>query len=479
MHICIFTAIFNLKFFSLHPQGALGECRSNQPSSLSTDPLFMPSASMGFAKQPGHIAANPDNPLYSCHSHESAVYAEVDERDVDGSDQKQKKKKKRRQKDGGSYEHLEVRGQLEMEENTSPSEGFYHRIDPRRDKGGGGWDDQLGRNRGRGKRGKSRKKLPEEWGVTAESFIPTSEATSQIMEEVINQGDLNPYKKEVHSDGGLFSQHLSEDCFPTTGEGISPLALGSELKATAAPFTLPFPTKTTPVGPFPIAPSSSESFDILVDPENASLGLTEQPFYSPSFSKTKEAGGNIVDPSSLYLESSLQDMSESDTSAFSSASKTSLGHSPPVEVFASGPHLSFSDASWQESFDFIDIGASGQSLPSGLSFNTPSPAPLRSPKTTAPEFQSKHKNAAQKQSQKSPVLCSPTSDMSSTPPEAKTLSPQTSNIIAPPSPQSVSTLSVSGSGLNPTAKPFFPSFADPMEYLDVMPEVVPIMKGWF
>lgn len=438
----------------------------------------MPSVSMGFAKQPGYIAASPDNPLYSCHSHESAVYAELDERDVDGSDQKHTKKKKRRQKDGGSYEHFEARGQLEMEENASPSDGFYHRIDPRKDKGGGGWEDQLGRNRGRGKRGKSRKKLPEEWGVTAESFIPASEAASQITEEVmINQGDLNQnsYKKEVHSEEGSFSQHLSEDCFPTTAGGISPLALGSELKATAAPFTLPFPTKTTPPGSFPMAPSSSDSFDILVDSEDASLGHTKQPFYSPSFSKTKEASGDIVDPTSLYLESSIQDMSESDTSAFSSASKTSLGHSPPVNMFASGPHLSFSDASWQESFDFSSLGAPGQSLPSGLSFNTPSPAPLRSPKTTAPEFQPKHKNAVQKQSQISPVR-SPSSVLSSTPPEAKT-SPQTFDVIAPPSPQSVSTLSVSGSGLNPTAKPFFPSFADPVEYLEVMPEVVPIMKG--
>ncbi|XP_037829109.1 titin homolog isoform X2 [Kryptolebias marmoratus] len=469
-------------------EGALGESWSNQTGCLSTDPLFMPSVSMSFAKQPGHIAASPDNPLYSCHSHESAVYVGGDERFVDGSDQKLKKKKKRQQKDEGSYEHLESRGQLDKEENAYPSEEFYQRIDPRRDKGGGGWENQFGRRGGQGKRGKNRKKLPEEWAVMAESFISSSEASSQITEKALmNQGDIsqNPCKKEVPSEKGLFSQHLSGDGFPTTTGVSSPLTLGSELNATAAPFTLPLPTKTI-LGSFPKTPSSGDLADILTEPENVSFGHSKQAFYSPCFLKTKEVGGNIVDHTSLYPECSIDGMSEEDTSAFSSSPKTS--RAPTEDVLASGPPLSSSDVSWllndsqmssnNEIFYFSDVGASGQSLSLGLSFNSPSPVPLRSPKTTAQEYQPKPKDAksVQKQSKKSPILCLPSSDRSSTSPEAKTLASQTSTITASSSAPPVSTLSVSGSGLNPTAKPFFPSFADPMEYLDVMPPVVSIMK---
>ncbi|XP_026219823.1 uncharacterized protein LOC113164651 [Anabas testudineus] len=168
--------------------GALGNCWPDQASCLPTDLPFTPSVATVISRHAGNLAASPEDPPDSWPSRESTSCAGGDEREGDASERKQKKKKKRRQKDEGSYEHVESRGHSEMQvqgENTPPAEEFYHRIGPRRDKGDGGWEDQLGKSGGRGKRAKSRKKLPEEWAVAAEPFVSSPAATSQVTEEVM------------------------------------------------------------------------------------------------------------------------------------------------------------------------------------------------------------------------------------------------------------------------------------------------------
>ncbi|XP_051796762.1 microtubule-associated protein 4 isoform X3 [Acanthochromis polyacanthus] len=487
--------------------GALGDCWPDQADCLSSDLPFTPSVSSVISRHASNLAASPDEAPDSWPSRESAAYAGGDERDGEGSDRKQKKKKKRRQKDEGSYEHVESRGHGEMQalgENTPPAEEFYHRIGPRRDRGEGGWEEQLGKSGGRGKRGKNRKKLPEEWGVMAEPFIPSSAAASQITEEVMmDLGgaahvhleadlDISPWKKEMYSGEGLIPAPLSEDLFSTTVATISPLVLNSELKATAAPFTMPSTNNSTTLGSFNVAPPSEDPFDLLMDTENTSLGHSNQPFSPPFSPENEAAGGDMVDSgmfdnTSSLQESCIQGLPGGDTSAFSPDSQASPGLSPKGEVLASAPPLSPSDASWllndsnmssnSELFDFSDMSTSGHPLPLGLSFDTPSPAPLRSPKTTAQEFQPKeHKDAksAQKQSKKSRSSSSSSSVKSPTSPEAKKFSPQTSTVTTPSSPPSVNALGPPGSGLNPAAKPFFPSFADPNEEPTVVPQVVPI-----
>uniref|UniRef100_A0A3B5A214 Microtubule-associated protein n=1 Tax=Stegastes partitus TaxID=144197 RepID=A0A3B5A214_9TELE len=495
--------------------GALGDCWPDQAGCLSTDLPFTPSVSTVISRHASNLAASPDEAPDSWPGRESAAYAGGDERDGEGSDRKQKKKKKRRQKDEGSFEHLESRGHGEMQalgENTPPAEEFYHRIGPRRDRGEGGWEEQLGKSGGRGKRGKNRKKLPEEWGVMAEPFVPSSAATSQITEEALMDlgsaaqanldasladMDTSPWKKEVYSDEGLVPAPLSEDLFSPAAATISPLVLNSELKATAAPFTMPSTTNNTTLGSFPVASPSGDQFDLLMESENASLGQSNQSF-SPHFSPENEAAGDgdmvdsgMFDNTSSLQESCIQGMPEGDTSAFSPPSHASPGVSPKGEVLASAPPLSPSDASWllndshmssnSDLFDFSDISTSGQPLPLGLSFDTPSPAPLRSPKTTAQDFQPKeHKEAksTQKQSKKSRSSSSSSSVKSPTSPEAKKFSPQASPVTTPSSPPSVNPLGVPGSGLNPAAKPFFPSFAEePTEEPTVVPQVVPVIEG--
>ncbi|XP_041824082.1 microtubule-associated protein 4 isoform X2 [Melanotaenia boesemani] len=465
--------------------GTLGDTWTEQTGCLSADPPFTPSISMMFSKQASQLAASPEETPDSWPGRESAAYAGGDERDMDGSDRKQKRKKKRRQKDEGSYEHPDGQAQLEVQaqgENTPPAEGFYHRIGPRRDRGDGGWEEQLGKSGGRGKRSKNRKKIPEEWAVMAEPFVPSSVATSQMTEEAVMDqessaqtsleasltGSQSPWEKEVESERGL-----SHDVF-------SPLVLNSDLKATAAPFTMP-----PVVDSFPQPPPSGDQFDLLMD---TSLGHSNQAF-CPPFSLEKEASGVTVDsrmfdkPSS-FQESYTRGNPEGDTSAFSPASQSS--YSPKGEVLASAPPLSPSDASWllndthmssnSKQFDFGDTTSSADLLPLGLSFDTPSPAPLRSPKTTAQEFQPKeHKDAksSQNQSKKSLSSSSSSSVKSPTYPEATRLSLQASPIATPSSPPSLTPLGIPGSGLNPAAKPFFPSFADPLEEPAVIHQVVP------
>ncbi|KAK2858576.1 hypothetical protein Q5P01_003196 [Channa striata] len=484
--------------------GPLGDCWPDEAGYLPTDLPFTPSVSTVISRHASNIAASPE-PSDSWPSRESTAYAGGDEREGDGSDRKQKKKKKRRQKEEGSYEHFESRDHPEMQaqgENTSPAEEFYHRIGPRRDKGEGGWEEQLGKSGARGKRGKSRKKIPEEWGVMTEPFVSSTSGPSQIKEEVMmdtessgltNVGasfadiDTNqsPCKKEVYPGDSLVPAPPSQDLSPGAAS-ISPLVLNSELKATATPFTMPSTNNNVT---FPVAPCPGDPFDLLMDTENASLGNSSQAF-SPPFSPENEAlSGDMVDSgifdnTGSFQQSCVQSTSEGDTLAFSPGSQPSQVFSPKGEVLASAPPLSPSNASWllnesqissnTELFDLSNMSPSAPPLPLGLSFDTPSPAPLRSPKTTAQEFQAKeHRDAksSQKQSKKSRSSSSSSPIKSPSSPGNKTAPPLSSPVVSPSPPPSGTPLGIPGSGLNPAAKPFFPSFADPMEEPAVLPPV--------
>ncbi|XP_037312110.2 microtubule-associated protein 4 isoform X6 [Pungitius pungitius] len=476
--------------------GALGSCWPHPADCLQTDLPFSPSVSTVISRHARHLAVGPDVPPGSLPSRESAAHAGADEKEGDSSDRKQKRKKKRRQKDEGSFEHLEGRGHPEVQtqgENTPPTEEFYNRIGPRREKGDGGWEEQLEKSGGRVKKSKSRKKLPEEWGVSAEPFVPSAAATSLVTEEPMAemtsaaQADTEAsfedmdtstrsWKEEAYPEEGLVPSPPSRDLFSPTVASINPLVLNSELKATAAPFTMPPSTASATPGSLPMA----DPFDLLMDTENASLGNSSQVF-SP--------GWDLVDGSlcnaGSFQESCVRGTPEGDASAFTPASPQPCPDlSPQVKVSASAPPLSPSDASLllndpnmssnTELFDFSYVVPSGQPLTLGLSLETPSPAPLRSPKTTAQEFQPKeHKdaNSNQKQPKKSRSSSSSSSSLKSpTSPSAKDFLPQAS-----PSPQPVLPSSP-GSGLNPTAKPFFPSFADPLEEPAVVLPVAPIIE---
>lgn len=381
----------------------------------------------------------------------------------------------------GSCENSGSRGHFEVQaqgENTSSTEDIYHRIGPSRD-GEADWEEQLGKCGGRGKRGKSRKKIPEEWGMTTEPLAPTSAAAPQITAEVLLDlgssvqssfatSNQNPWSQEMFVEESLVPKPLSEDLFSATS--ISPLVLNSALNATAAPFTMPSTTTFY----------ADDAFDL--ETQKSGLDQSNQAFLLPLSPERKATVGDMVDSgvfdnTSFAQESSAQGIPEEDTSAFSPASPSSQGHSP--EVLASAPPISPSDAllvmnesqirSSPESLDLNNTTSPGHPFPLGLSFDTPSPAPLRSPKTTAQDFNLKDDKKKNRKFHSSSVK-SPTSPGENFPEQA-------SPVISP-SCQSVASHAFLGSGLNPSAKPFFPSFANSVEEGTAVQPVESAVEGW-
>lgn len=328
--------------------------------------------------------------------------------------------------------------------------------------------------------------------MTAEPFVPTSTAPSQITEDVLMDlgssiqssfadSNQNPWSQEAFLEEGLVPKPLSEDIFSVTS--INPLVLNSALNATATPFTMPSTTNSVTFDSVPATFYAGDSFDLLMDTQKSGLDQNNQAFSLPLSPERKATIGDMVDSgvfdnTSFAQESSSQGIPEEDTSAFSPASPSSQGHSP--EVLASVPPISLSDALWvlnesqisssTESFDFNDIKSPGLPLPL---FDTPSPAPLRSPKTTAQDFSLKNdkkKNRKPHSSSSSSSVKSPTSPGENF--------PQQASPVISPSCQSVASHAFLGSGLNPSAKPFFPSFANSMEEGTAVQPVESAVEGW-
>lgn len=294
----------------------------------------------------------------------------------------------------------------------------------------------------------------------------------------------NPWSQEVYVEEGLVPKPLSQDLFSVTS--ISPLVLNSALNATATPFTMPSTTNSATFDSVPVTSHHDESFDLLTDSKNPGVDQSEQPFplqLSPEREATvgDTVDSGVFDNTSFAQESCAQGLPDEDTSAFSPASPSSQGHSP--EVLASAPPMSPSDALWvlndsqmsssTESFDFSSGKTPGRPLALGLSFDTPSPAPLRSPKTTAQEFNlkdDKRKKRKSHSSSSSSSVKSPTS-----PGEHF---PQEGSPVLSPSSQSVPSSAFLRSGLNPSAKPFFPSFANSMEEGTAVQPVDSAVEGW-
>ncbi|CAB1341171.1 unnamed protein product [Coregonus sp. 'balchen'] len=424
---------------------------------IPTDLPFTPSVSTVISRHASHLAASPEE--------------ERESNEKNDCKQQQKKKKKRRPRD-----EVCDRGQPEAQaENTLLSEG-HHRVSPckDRDRMEGGWEqEEPGRRGGRGKRGKSRKKLPEEWGFTAELpegvldqlVPPIAQPLENPYSSIGNMG-LIPASEDFYPDEGLFPPSLTQDLLSLMAPTSPPPAMGCDVLPTL-PVSMPTSQGDfSPKGTFPMAPHPGDPFtasyqDLLMDTETASLGNNKEAF-SPTFSldsPVHKSGVKVI----FDHETSMQDVHMKDAMSFSPTHQPDCGLSPlekPSELTATAPPFSPSDSSWlildshcnnnNDSFEFSDI-TPGRPLPVGLAFDTPSPVPLHSPKTI-PEFYPSGGKEAKSPSQKIPKK----SRSSSSPSLTK----------SPTSP---------GSGLNPAAKPFFPSFADPTEPLTVV--VAPMSEG--
>lgn len=331
--------------------------------------------------------------------------------------------------------------------------------------------------------------------MTAETLDPSFTAVSQITEVVLTDlgssiqssfadSNQNPWSQEIFVEEGLVPKPLSEDLFSVTS--VNPLALNSALNATATPFTMPSTTNSATFDSMPVIFDASDLFDLLMDTQKSSLDQNKQVF-SLSRSPERKAtdvdmvDSGVFDNTSFAQESSAQGIPEEDTSAFSPASSSSHGHSP--EVLASAPPISPSDALWvlnesqlsssTESFDFNNIMSPGHPLPLGLSFHTTCPAPLCSPKTTAQDFHLKDDKKRNRKCHSSSF----SSSVKSLASPGENFLQQASPVISP-SCQSVASHAFLGSGLNPSAKPFFPSFSNSMEEGTAVQPVESAVEGW-
>uniref|UniRef100_A0A8L0DT62 Microtubule-associated protein n=2 Tax=Oncorhynchus mykiss TaxID=8022 RepID=A0A8L0DT62_ONCMY len=443
--------------------GALGDGWTDKVC-IPTDLPFTPSFSTMISHRASHLAASPED-LPDCGwPHQEALAMGEEMESNEGNDckqQQQKKKKKRRPRD-----EVYDRGQPETQaENTIPSEG-HHRVTPRKDRDRmvGGWErEEPGRSGGRGKRGKSRKNLPEEWGVTAEPFVPSSAAhlpegvLDQLAPPIVHPRRLeNPCSSMgdmglIPASEDLFPSSLTQNLLPLMAPTSPPPAMGCDLLPTT-PVSIPTSQGDfSPRGSFPTCPGdpfTASYQDLLMDTETASLGNDKEAF-SPTFSLVHESGVKVM----FDHDTSMQDVHIEDGVSFSPTHQPDSGLSPlekPSELTATAPPFSPSDSSWlindyhfnNNCFEFSDISP-GHSLPVGLAFDTPSPVPLRSPKTV-PEFYPRGGKKAKSPSQKIPK---------------KSRSSSSSSTKSPTSP---------GSSLNPTAQSFFPCFAKPTEPLTVV-----------
>ncbi|KAG7488698.1 hypothetical protein MATL_G00036470 [Megalops atlanticus] len=138
---------------------------------LRTDLPFTPSVSTVISRHASQLAGSPQEPPDPQWGHRQGP-GPGEERENEAADRKQQKKKKKRRPREEVYDLLESRGPADPQglqaENTPPTDA-PHRSSPRRE---GGWErEDGGRSGGRGKRGKNRKKVPEEWGVPQETLV--------------------------------------------------------------------------------------------------------------------------------------------------------------------------------------------------------------------------------------------------------------------------------------------------------------------
>ncbi|XP_058620812.1 microtubule-associated protein 4 isoform X3 [Onychostoma macrolepis] len=393
--------------------GVFGDCWSDE-AGIPSDLPFTPSVSTVISRHAGplvesspHVTADPQ------WSPRDSGAGDAEEREGEGSDRKKEKKKKKRRPRDEVYDFP-----TEMPSESALSDSPHQQSPHKERDRDGGWEDG-GRFGGRVKKPKSRKKIPEEWAVHAEPFVPASACMPQEFATDFSQSPL-----EV--DSGLVS--LSEDF---SDESLIPMSLTQDLLSLTAT-SPPSSTHLEPAMPSPKSPgrapdlspqhplSMSSGFkDILMETDSLACDLSDtQPFVSPGATLEEAIFGQ--DHSYTSQDSPVKEPQAS--------TPGSACFVPPMEALIAAPPFSPSGPAWSlnnhsQPFDL-----------EGVAFETPVPAPLPSPKSKAPkEPKSKQGKKPGSSSSKSP-----------TSPEAKLPSPQ-------------------NSGLNPAAPPFFPSFAEPWE----------------
>lgn len=393
-----------------------------------------------------------------------------DERDPDGSasDRKQQKKKKKRRPRDDLADYVEVKGHGEAQtENTPPSPADSAHKSPRKD---GGWEREEGGRGGGGggrvKKGKSRKKIPEEWAINAEPFIPASAAAASAA-QLQEFGEL--------PEEGAMPASLTQDLLCLTATTPSAPSMPANQAAAFSPKGIvtssPMPEGSFPVGledslmdadasclgdakdvsfsPFPLGKADPLAASPLgnTNPFLADSGVYEETMFVPDHSFGGSSSAAATDGSARDPLLAFQTSSASlDT---------------PMEALISAPPFTPSGAVWSLNDSQHNNNSHGDpfAIPGmdTLDFTTSAPVPVpmaTSPKEKTPKGRKSRTSSSS--SAKSPT--SPGGGVAKLPSSASPAS-------SPPQ----------NSGLNPAAPPFFPSFAEPLEPLAaLLPALCPL-----
>lgn len=420
------------------------------------------------SRHAGHLTESQQDAPDNQWSLRDSGLGDRDERENEGTDHKKEKKKKKRKPKDEVFDQTDSKIKLEMQSETIDlSEGPQQMLMQKEHDRDESWKHQdVSRAGGRIKKGKSRKKIPEEWAIHAEPFVPTSPL---IRHEFETELTTCPVPEEIQaSSQGLIS--FTEDF---TDEGLMPSSLASDLHSLTASSPLtpvesnvaPQPGTSSCEGPVFSTTShlsmSSGFQDMLMEPDSGDMGSTKDAFTLPVTSSKSDAHVPAMNPQSFVSsEGAFEEAIFKQEPSFvdltvgtqvlatdpvvdplmSTPGKAGFGSS--MEALISAPPFSPSQTAW--SFNSSNLNNQSEvfdmSGMEGTTYNTPASVPLPSPKSKTP------KEAKPKQNRKtrSSSSKSPTSS------EAKPLSPP-------------------NSGLNPAAPPFFPSFAEPREHVTDLP----------
>ncbi|XP_058263996.1 microtubule-associated protein 4 isoform X3 [Hemibagrus wyckioides] len=454
------------------PAGVFGDHWPDD-AGIPSDLPFTPSVSTVISRHAGHLTeSQQDAPDHQWSLRDSGL-GDRDERENEGTDHKKEKKKKKRKPKDEVFDQSESKSKLEMQRgNTDLLEGSHHMLTHKERDQDEGWQHQdVNWAGGRVKKGKSRKKIPEEWAIHAEPFVPTS---SLISHDFGTELTTCPVPGEIQASGqSLIS--LTEDY---TDEGLMPSSLASDLLSLTAS-SPPAPVEANLAaqsatshceGPDFSTTShlsvSSGFHDVLMETESGDMSSTKDDFnlsvalskadphvsvmnppcFVPSGGAFEEAifkqDSSFIDPA---LETHVLDNTPVVDPLMSTPGKAGFGSS--MEALISAPPFSPSQTAWSlngsnlnnqsEVFDISGL--------QGTTYEAPVPVPLQSPKSKTPkEGKSKQSRKTRSSSSKSPTSS-----------EAKLPSPQ-------------------NSGLNPAAPPFFPSFAEPREHVTDLPAMLQV-----
>ncbi|XP_046704414.1 microtubule-associated protein 4 isoform X2 [Silurus meridionalis] len=444
--------------------GVFGD-RWPDDAGIPSDLPFTPSVSTVISRHAGHLTESQKDAPGQQWSIRDSGLGDRDEREHEGTDHKKEKKKKKRKPKDEVFDQIESKSKLEMQsENINLLEGSHQVLTHKERDRDEGWQHQdVSRAGGRIKKGKSRKKIPEEWAIHAEPFVPASSLMSQdygtelttcpIPGDIQASGQSMISFTEDYPDEGLMPSSLASDLLSLTASS-PPAPADASLAAHSATSHCDGPG----FSPTSHLSMSSGFHDIIMEMDTVDMGITKEAFALPLALGKTDPHISGIDPQCFVPGEGAYEgvMPEQEPSfidpiigshvlanspvvepLISTPGKTGFGSS--MEALISAPPFSPSQTAWSLNGSNLNNQSEVFDI-SATTYEPPMPAPLQSPKSQTPkEVKSKQNRKTRSSSSKSPTSL-----------EAKLPSPQ-------------------NSGLNPAAPPFFPSFAEPRENVTDLP----------